>query len=405
MNKKFSLKFMLALVFSASALTCVLVILFFTLFTGSSSVGHINGSDGVGGDTNRGYFDELMGIIETRFIGTFDITELTDEAMRAVIESLDDDWSYYMNADEYREFLENSNNQYRGIGVEVVLDEDTEGMRVLRVYRDSGAFFAGIVADDIITAVDGESIAGLTLHEIRLKLRRELGETAIITVLRADGNYYDLTVSYDIVFTDPVNFNMLDGNIGYVKLRNFEDGAGNSFIEAVNELIDAGAVAFIYDVRSNNGGRVNEVTKILDFLLPEGEIFISVDRSGVENITYSDAKFIDLPAVVLVDSYSYSGAEFFAAMLHEYEYAATVGEQTTGKNRMQTTISLSNGGAVHLSTGHYLTKNRISLYDVGGFTPDYVIEMPDDERSLYYRGELSPENDTQLVKALSLLEN
>jgi len=352
---------------------------------------------------NTDRFSELLHVIDERFIGAFDLTDITEAALRSAVDSLDDDWSYYMNPEEYASFLATSNNRYHGIGVEVQMDDETGGMLILGVYSDSGADLAGIVVGDIVTAVDGESILGLTLPDIRLMLRRPLGDTAVLTVLRADGDYHEITVLYSIVFTNPVTFEMLEGNIGYVILRNFEEDAGNRFIGAVNELIEMGAVAFIYDVRNNNGGRVTEVTQILDFLLPEGEIFISVDRSGIERITRSDEDFINLPAAVLVNERSYSGAEFFAAMLYEYNYAVTIGEQTTGKNRMQTTIPLDNGGAIHLSTGHYLTKNRISLYDVGGFTPEIVIVMTDEESELFNRGELERTSDPQFTRALTIL--
>ena len=393
MNKRYSLQFMLALVFSASALTCLLLSLFF--FFGYRYFQPASNET----DT----FTELLDLIDRRFIGTYDLNDIADEAMRAAVDSLDDDWSYFMSSEEYKIFLENSNNRYSGIGVEVRIDEETEGIMVMGVYRDSGADLAGIVVGDVIVAVDGESIRGLTLVDIRAKLRRPLGDTANLTVLRADGEYHILTVKYDIVFTDPVSYEKLEYDIGYVVLRNFDEGAGDRFISAVNDLIDLGVTAFIYDVRSNNGGRVGEVTKILDFLLPEGEIFISVDRTGVENITRSGPEMIDMPAVVLVNALSYSGAEYFAAMLHEYDYAPSVGEQTTGKNRMQTTLPLSNGSAVHLSTGHYLTKNRISLFDNGGFTPDYEISLTEEERELFRRGELDNKSDPQLQKAILLL--
>ena len=404
MRKQYSFSFVITLVLAASAFTCLIMTILFIFSGNLNTLFFARNTTENEQVSQRSNFDELLKVVDNRFIGAFDLNELEIIAMRAAIDALDDDWSYYMSPDEYADFLENSNNQYHGIGVEVVLDEITEGMKVLRVYKDSGADKAGILANDIVTAVDGESILGLTLTEIRNMLRRELGDTAVVTVMREDGTYHDLTVIYNLVFTDPVIYKMIDNNIGYVLLRNFEEGAGDRFISAVNELIENGAAAFIYDVRSNNGGRVGEVTKILDFLLPEGEIFISVDRSGVENITWSDAEFIDLPAVVLVNSFSYSGAEFFAAMLYEYEYATTVGEQTTGKNRMQTTIPLSNGGAVHISTGHYLTKNRISLFDTDGFTPDYIVTLDEDKIVQLNRGELDPDSDPQLHKALSLLE-
>ena len=395
MERKYSLSLMLTLVLVASALTCVTLSLFFYF--------HLRAQRDTNSNTND--FIELTNIIEERFIGTFDMDEITNAAMHAAIEALDDDWSYYLSPEEYAEFLANANNRYTGIGVEVEIDEETEGMRVLGVYSDSGADIAGIHVSDIIVAVDGESILGLTLNEIRERLRRQLGDSAVLTVLREDGEYYELTVLYDVVFRDPVYFKMIEENIGYVMLKNFEDGAADRFITAVNELIDEGAEAFIYDVRNNFGGRVGEVTKVLDFLLPEGEIFISVDRSGVEKITKSSADYLDMPAVVLVNRHSYSGAEYFAVMLDEYAYAKTVGEQTTGKNRMQTTIALSNGGAVHISTGHYLTKNRVSLFDTDGYTPQYIIPMTDEDLLLFNKRELEKEMDLQLTKALSLLEN
>jgi len=393
MNRKYSLLFVLTLVFAASALTCVIISLMLFLYFGENNEEKAANSD----------LMELLEVIDTRFIGNFDMTEIMDAAKHAAVKALDDDWSYYMNPDEFLHFQASANNRYSGIGVEVVIDEETEGIKVLGVYADSGAHLAGIIIGDVIVAVDGESIIGLTLSEIRDMLRRPIDDTAIVTVLRADGEYHDLTVIYSIVFTNPVSFEMLDGKIGYIILKNFEEGAAERFISAVNELIGQGALAIIYDVRSNPGGRVGEVTQILDFLLPEGDIFVSVDRSGVENITRSDPDFIDLPSVAIVNNYSFSGAEFFAAMLYEYEYAFTVGEQTTGKNRMQTTIPLSNGGAVHISTGHYLTKNRISLYDIGGFTPEYIVEMTDDEKALFFRSELEPDSDPQIQKAISLL--
>jgi len=393
MEKKYSLKFVLTLIVAASALTCLIISLLF--YWQIIALNHTN--------SKADDFAELMEVIEDRFIGEFDLDEIANAAKHAAVYSLDDNWSYYLSPDEYIDFLESSNNKYSGIGVEVVTDKETGGIKVLHVYPESGADEAGIVGGDIITEIDGESILGFTIVDIRALLRRPIGERALLTVLRADGEYHTLTVIYSVVFTDPVSFEMLDNNIGYVLLKNFEAGAADGFISAVNTLIEQGAVAFIYDVRSNNGGRVGEMTQILDFLLPEGEIFISVNRSGIEQITKSDPDSIDLPAVVLVNRYSYSGAEYFTAILNEYDYAITVGEQTTGKNRMQTTIPLSNGGAVHISTGQYLTKNRISLYDTGGYTPVYIIDFTDEEYELFRKGELEKKSDPQLVKAILLL--
>ena len=393
-RKVVSFRLMLTLVIIASALTATLVTLFFLFF---DEVGLVEQ------DSDASRFYEVLDLIDSRFIGNYDLDDITDAAIRAAVASLDDQWSYFMTQIEYEAFLETADNTYAGIGVNVEPDDVYGGIRVTGVHRDSGAYTAGIVIGDIITAVDGESIAGFSFADVRAALRRPIGDTAKLTVLRTDGELHILTVLYSIVFIDPVSYEMLDGYIGYVQLRNFDVGSADRFILAVSNLIEQGAVAFVYDVRSNNGGRVNEITKILDFLLPDGDIFVSINRTGVENVTVSDEHTIDLPAVVLVNSNSFSGAEFFAAMLSEFEYAYTVGEPTTGKNRMQSTIALDNGGAVVLSTGEYLTRNRVSLFDTGGFTPDFVIPLTSEEyrEALTYGPDVSI--DPQLEKAIYLL--
>ena len=382
--------------FITSALSCLVLL----------AVLYLTSADDDPRNTNRGALAEysaLLDLFDERYIGEFDISDVTDAAMRAAVASLGDRWSYYMNPLEYAAYQASSDNRYTGIGVGVVIDEETKGMLVSYVYKNSGADTAGILTGDIITAVDGESILGFTFDEMRDQLRRPIGDTVELTVIRKyEGTIY-ITVVYAVVFIDPVSYEILDDDIGYLELANFDTDAAKMFRSAVEDMVLQGARAIIYDVRGNNGGRVNEVTGILDFLLPEGEIFISVDKSGVEKITMSDEAWIDLPAVVLVDSYSYSGAEYFAAMLGEYGYAEVVGEQTTGKSRMQVTIELSGGGALHISSSQYLTKERVSLHDTGGLAPDYVVSLSESDYALLLSGELEPEADLQLLAALSLL--
>ena len=409
MKKKFTLKSIMKSVFITSALICVLLT--------SSSCGMLRFVQDSMRDTisstkdelssfnteDRYGFEELLSIISKRYIGDADTDELVLEAKRAIVEALDDEWSFYMSPEEFKQYMESSDNEYQGIGVEVLYNEEHGGIEVENIYPNSGAQLAGIMIGDIITAVDGESLRDLTFFEIRNVLRRPLGETATLTVLRSDGQYHELLVEYNVIFTDPVSYEMLEDNIGYVLIRNFEAESAVRFVNAVSNLIAQGATRFIYDVRFNNGGRAVEVTRILDFLLPECDVFIAVDYNGNESITRSDADFIDLPAVVLVNEHSYSGAEYFAAVLSEYDYAVTVGQQTTGKNRMQNTFPLSDGGALHVSVGMYLTPNRVSLYDSGGYTPDHIVTLTEDEMNLYYRGELAHEDDPQMQKALELI--
>ena len=395
MKKKYSLKLIVALMLIASALTVAITIL---------TINHRRnwGNGEISAAVSE--YEALLRKIGESYIGQFEIDEISAEAMRAAVISLGDRWSYYMTPSEYSVFLDRTNNRFAGIGVGVAIDGTLAGMKVLYVYKGSPAEAGGVVAGDMITAIDGGGIAGISIDEMRALLARPIGETVELTVLREDGTAADIFIVYEYVFVEPVSYEMIGYDIGYISIVNFDEGAADGFITAVDALVANGAAAFIFDVRSNNGGRVTELTAILDYLLPEGEIFVAVVKNGDEDVTYSGPEMIDMPAVVLVNDQSYSAAEYFAATLGEYGYAYVVGEHTTGKNRIQRTYELPGGGALHISTGQYLTKNRVSLFDAGGLQPDYEVSLTDEEYTLFVSGRLNMDEDPQLQKAIKLLK-
>jgi len=163
---------------------------------------------------------------------------------------------------------------------------------------------------------------------------------------------------------------MLTDTVGLVTIANFHDDAGKETIAQIKALTEQGARALIFDVRNNPGGFVNELVELLDYLLPEGDLFRSVSYTGKESVDRSDGDCLELPMAVLINGNTYSAAEFFAAALSEYDWAVTVGEPTTGKGYYQTTIELGDGSAVQLSTGAYTTPKGVNLTEVGGLTPD-----------------------------------
>ena len=393
MKKRHPLLAAIALMLVASALTCFVIAVTFGRELGFFTERY---------DAIREYAS-LLSKIDEYYIGEYDETDITVAANNAAVDALGDRWSFYLTPDEYARYLDSTGNRFTGIGVTAVIDEATGGMLIESVYRGSAAENGGLAPGDVITDVDGTSIKGLEFDEMRARLARPVGDSITLTVLRPNGDVASLEVIYSIVYVDPVSYEMLDGGIGYIQLENFESGSARSFIAAVNDLVIQGAGALIFDVRGNGGGKVHEMTGILDHLLPEGEIFIAVDRSGKEEITTSDPNMVDLPSVVLVDKYSYSAAEYFAATLKEYGYATIVGGRTTGKDRSQVTIDLYGGGALHISSGKFLTRNRVSLYETGGLVPDHEIELTDDEMRLLVAGRLDKDSDPQLKLALGLL--
>jgi carboxyl-terminal processing protease len=345
----------------------------------------------------------LLRELDRRFIGEVDLEEVNIAAMTSAVYALDDRWSFFMTSETLQELLNRRDNVTHGIGINVTLDEDTDGMIVMNVLRGSAAETAGLVIGDIITHVDGTDISGYALSYIVSMMQRQIGESMDLTVIREDGETVILTPIFSEIFINPVEYELLYPDIGLITIANFNKGSANEVLAATESLLEQNARAFIFDVRSNGGGQVHEMTAMLDRLLPEGEIFITVDSYGNEDIIFSDAEMLDVPAVVLVDRNSFSAAEFFAAIMREFDYAIIVGEQTSGKSRMQTVLMLPEGNAVNLSTAEYLTKNRVSLEEVGGVTPDYFIEFTDDQFTDFIFGNLDIEDDPHIQKALYLL--
>ena len=196
---------------------------------------------------------------------------------------------------------------------------------------------------------------------------------------------------------------MLEGGIGLVKIDNFDARCAEETITAIEKLRSEGARKLIFDVRNNPGGFAEELVKLLDYLLPEGDLFRSVSFDGKEKVDTSDASFLDMPMAVLVNGNSYSAAEFFAAALQEYEAAVVVGEPTVGKGYYQQTIQLGDGSAVALSTGKYYTPKGNSLAEKG-ITPTVRVDVDEETASAIYYGTLQPADDPQIQAAVKALK-
>lgn len=337
----------------------------------------------IGGFGSKQYLDdarryvEIEKIIDDNYIGDADYNELYNAAAAAMVKSIGDKWSYFMNAEEYEAYKLSSSNEYSGIGVSVKVNSSGE-FEVFSVEESSPAANAGIAVGDIITAIDGEDVSDKTLEDVSLLIRSKVNKDFPMT-LESGGDTKTVTVACEIIYKNPVSARLLDGNIGYINISNFEAGSSENTKKAIEQLLQTGATSFIFDVRNNPGGLLTELVDLLDYILPEGDLFISVDKSGKETVQTSDKVSLKNKMIVLVNGNSYSAAEFFAAALQEYNWATVVGEQTTGKARSQITLELSDGSAVHISTHKYLTPNRVDLAEAGGVTPDIAVAQDDEK--------------------------
>ena len=334
---------------------------------------------------------EIKNVIDEKYVGTVNEENVSAAAFDAMVSALGDQWSYYMSPSEYSAYKLYSANQYVGLGVQVDKDAETGGLKITGVNSGTPADNAGLEAGDIILAVAGTDITGMTVGDARSFISSNLGESVKLKIRDKDGSESELSVNCELIYTSPVSYRMLSGSIGYVQILNFDSGAADAAIKAIETLLGQGALGFVFDVRTNPGGLLSELTTLLDYLLPSGNIFISVDKAGNQTPTESDSVCLDMPMAVLVNADTYSAAEFFAAALQDYNWAEIVGERTTGKSRSQQTIELSDGSAVHLSTARYLTPAGIDLAEQGGLIPDQEVA-------------LTATGDSQLNAALSAVQ-
>ena len=341
---------------------------------------------------------EVQEIIETYFIDDYDEDTLADGAASGMVDATGDEWSYYLSADEVAAYEESMANAYVGVGITITEDAEAGGMRVEEVVSGGPAEEAGIRVGDLLLAVEGEDVLLLGIDGTRNLVRGEEG-TRVNMHFSRNGTEYDVSVERRSIETPVVTGELLDGSIGYVKIDNFDERSAAETIAFVKDLIGQGAEALLFDVRFNPGGYADELVKVLDYLLPEGDLFRSVDYAGREEVDTSDASCVELPMAVLVNEDSYSAAEFFAAALQEYEWATIVGSQTYGKGNFQTAFTLSDGSMLNLSIGKYFTPNGRSLTDIG-VTPDEPVELSDEDAAKLLYGQLAHADDAQLQAAI-----
>ncbi len=345
--------------------------------------------------------DQLEALIRERFIGEADATAMEDAAADAMIASLGDRWSYYIPASEYATHVEQMENAYVGIGITIQTREDGKGFEIMVVNEGGPAEEAGLLVGDVITAIDGNPTRDLNASDARNLVRGKEGTQVEITVDR-NGQEMTLSVTRRTVQTPVADGQMLEDNIGLVTILNFDSRCAEETIAAIETLLAEGAQKLIFDVRNNPGGYASELVDLLDYLLPEGDLFRTVDYAGRENVDRSDADCLEIPMAVLVNGDSYSAAEFFAAALSEYEAAVVVGEHTSGKGYFQNTFQLNDGSAVGLSVGKYYTPNGVSLEAVG-ITPDVEVTVDEETYAAIYYGTLDPAEDPQIQAAAEAL--
>ena len=279
-----------------------------------------------------------------------------------------------------------------GIGITVTQNDD--GYLVVdQVNENSTAEQAGITAGDIIISIDGKDTAELGMSGSVELISEGKIDTEIVLKIKRDEKISDYKVKIGKIDIVSVYGKLVENNIGYIYITKFNEKTPEQFIELLDKLKAEGAKGYLFDVRDNGGGLVSAVEKCLDPLLPEGEIAVAIYKDGKsQTIVKSDANETDMPMTVLMNENSASGAELFAASLHDFKDVDLVGKNSFGKGIMQNLFTLSDGSTITLTVARYKT-TRSECYHGIGLKPDYEVEYNDNEKE-----------DKQYQKAVEVLK-
>lgn len=335
---------------------------------------------------------EAENIVDKNFYyDSSDKEKLVDSAVGGFISGLEDRYSRYQSIEQTEERKDSQAGLKIGIGVTVSLDEDGY-ISVIEVGNDSPAGKAGVKAGDKIKALDSQDAKELGFNESVEYIKKGEENSIIVLTVEREGNTIDISVKREKIEVITASGEMLDDNIGYISIIQFNDKTPEQMKKSFDELVSQGASGIIFDLRDNGGGLVTSVEACLDPLLPEGDIAVAVYKNGKEQvIVKSDAEETDIPMVVLINEKSASGAELFSASLRDFRDTELVGVTSYGKGIMQDTFGLSNGSTIVLTVAEYKT-TRSDCYHGVGLVPDYEVK---NEGSDY---------DLQLEKAVEILK-
>lgn len=351
------------------------------------------------GMSNTAKIRQIEEMLDTYYVEDYD-KELAEELMyTGLVAGVGDPYTYYLSADSLAEQVEKNSGHFVGIGVEIYAGDD--GYIVVSSVTPGGpAEAAGILAEDKITEVDGESITGKTAADVSALVKGEEGTDVTLTIFReSTGEVLEKTVTRQDIQVQTVSWRMMDDNIGYISITNFRENTYSQFKEALDTLEAEGMEKLVLDLRNNTGGLVKSAHEIGEELLPEGIMVYTMDKEGNREDTLCDDVYNDVPLVVLVNGNSASAAEILAGAIQDTGRGELIGTTTFGKGLVQRLFTLPDGSGLNVTIQKYYTPNGTSIHGVG-ITPDYEVELPEEYAQ---QTNIPAEADTQLQKAVEVL--
>ena len=341
----------------------------------------------------------LEGLIDELYLYRDDLDDdvLTEGIYKGYIEAIGDPYTVYYDEMETKDLFQSFEGEFSGVGAVLSQNINTMEIVINNVYDDSPAKKAGLLNGDVIVQVDDRELQGEELSEVVTWIRGEKGTDVDIHVYReSEGKIIKCTVTRDVIKAVTVKDKMIDDNIGYMQITEFDSVTYDQFVESLDKLDSEGMEGLIIDLRGNPGGNLDTTVDMLKEILPEGVIVSTRDRKGnEEEYTNEEDNTFDKPLVLLVDEYSASASEIFSGAVKDYGIGTLVGTQTFGKGIVQNVLDLQDGTSIKITVSEYFTPSGENIHEKG-ITPDVVVEFPEDISEIT--------SDIQLDKAVEVIK-
>ena len=340
-------------------------------------------------------------MIDKYYLGEVDEEKLKEGAIRGYIDGLEDPYTEYISKEEMEDYMNEALGNYKGIGIYMVKDKETNKVKVLTPIKGSPAEKAGILPGDLILEVNDKKYSADEMEQMSKDIKGEEGTEVKLKLLRK-GDQIELNIKRENIKMNIVEGKVLENKIGYINFTSFDETTAEDFKNKYEELNKQGIKSLIIDLRNNGGGIVDEAIKIADYMTNKGDILLyEVDKNGNEKTRKSEKDpIINMPLVILTNENTASASEILAGALKDLGKAKIVGTKTFGKGVIQQILSLRDGSGLKITVEEYQTPNHNKINKVG-IEPDEKVELKEE----YKNKLIIPEKeDTQLKKAIEILK-
>ena len=332
----------------------------------------------------------IYSLINKSYVNDVVSDKLVAGMIKGMVESLGDEHSIYLDKKMYQEMLMKTEGYFGGVGI--VLGVKDKDLTVVAPIEDTPGFLAGIKPGDIIVAIDQINVKDLSLEEAVNKIRGAQGSTVVLSIKRS-AEIKDYILNRSNIEIKTVKGEILDNNVGYIRIAMFSEKTATELNKVYQELINKGATAFVLDLRSNPGGLLQASVAAANLFVPQGPVVSVVHKDGSKEVYSSNLAGINYPLAVLINGGSASAAEILAGAIKDTNAGTLIGTKSYGKGSVQGVIPIGNAEAIKLTIAKYYTPSNVSIDGVG-IEPNIIVELPKDAKT-----------DVQLAKALAVVKN